>query len=180
MSTPTPRTDDEESRFDYSIIPHERHYAVNASFARQLERELEEAREEIGSLKAQAIELHMKACQLTTHKTALVKAREALESCTLVIRNEIRCRDLSGYGPGVWDDLLTGCVSCGGIESALTAINAALDGVSTPVQKLARNQPCGCVVCICEDDVQCQGCGAKNCGNPDCKVLTAPVMEESK
>jgi len=29
---------------------------------------------------------------------------------------------------------------------------------------LARNQPCGCVVCQCEDDNQCQGCGAKHCG----------------
>lgn len=30
---------------------------------------------------------------------------------------------------------------------------------------LARHQPCGCVVCVCDDDVQCQGCGAKNCGS---------------
>lgn len=30
---------------------------------------------------------------------------------------------------------------------------------------LKREQPCGCVVCICEDDEQCQGCGAKHCGN---------------
>lgn len=32
---------------------------------------------------------------------------------------------------------------------------------------LARHQPCGCIVCICEDaaeEDQCQGCGAKNCG----------------
>jgi len=29
---------------------------------------------------------------------------------------------------------------------------------------LARNQPCGCVVCRCENDEQCQGCGAKHCG----------------
>lgn len=29
---------------------------------------------------------------------------------------------------------------------------------------LARNQPCGCVVCQCKDDNQCHGCGAKHCG----------------
>src|SRR5690606_24699670 len=27
------------------------------------------------------------------------------------------------------------------------------------------HQPCGCVLCTCEDEKQCQGCGAKFCGN---------------
>lgn len=31
-------------------------------------------------------------------------------------------------------------------------------------QPLAKNQPCGCVVCTCEDERQCQGCGARHCG----------------
>lgn len=31
----------------------------------------------------------------------------------------------------------------------------------------ARHQPCGCVLCVCEDEEQCHGCGAKNCGKPD-------------
>lgn len=30
---------------------------------------------------------------------------------------------------------------------------------------LAKHQPCGCVICTCEDEKQCQGCGAKHCGN---------------
>ena len=29
---------------------------------------------------------------------------------------------------------------------------------------LAKHQPCGCVVCTCEDEVRCHGCGAKHCG----------------
>jgi len=29
---------------------------------------------------------------------------------------------------------------------------------------LAKRQPCGCVVCTCETDDQCSGCGAKHCG----------------
>src|SRR3990167_4780706 len=33
---------------------------------------------------------------------------------------------------------------------------------------LARNQPCGCIICSCEDEVQCHGCGAKNCGTKEC------------
>ena len=28
---------------------------------------------------------------------------------------------------------------------------------------LAREQPCGCRLCVCEDEYQCQGCGAGNC-----------------
>lgn len=29
---------------------------------------------------------------------------------------------------------------------------------------LAKYQPCGCVICTCEHETQCQGCGAKHCG----------------
>lgn len=38
-----------------------------------------------------------------------------------------------------------------------------------------RHQPCGCQICVCEDDVQCQGCGAKNCGHHP--VGQMPVIE---
>lgn len=34
--------------------------------------------------------------------------------------------------------------------------------------RLAKRQPCGCVVCTCQSDVQCGGCGAKRCGKADC------------
>jgi soluble cytochrome b562 len=47
----------------------------------------------------------------------------------------------------------------------------------------AKHQPCGCVVCTCEDDEQCHGCGATHCGthpvgempNPIYTHPTAPV-----
>ncbi len=42
---------------------------------------------------------------------------------------------------------------------------------------LARNQPCGCVVCICEDEDQCQGCGGKNCGTHGNSEIPNPVYE---
>jgi len=45
---------------------------------------------------------------------------------------------------------------------------------------LSRNQPCGCVVCICEDEVQCHGCGAKNCGTHSVGQLPNPVYDEPK
>ena len=29
-----------------------------------------------------------------------------------------------------------------------------------------RVWPCGCVSCVCEDEVKCQGCGGNSCGQP--------------
>ncbi len=41
-----------------------------------------------------------------------------------------------------------------------------------------RVQPCGCVLCFCEDDVRCSGCGAENCGNPECEVAKGNLIYE--
>jgi hypothetical protein len=43
--------------------------------------------------------------------------------------------------------------------------------------KLARHQPCGCVMCVCEDPVKCHGCGAKNCGTHPGGEIPHPVYE---
>ncbi len=43
-------------------------------------------------------------------------------------------------------------------------------------ETLAKHQPCGCVVCTCEDEVQCQGCGAKHCGTHPVGQLPQPVF----
>lgn len=41
---------------------------------------------------------------------------------------------------------------------------AIIDGaMAEPAPTLSRNQPCGCVICSCEDDAQCHGCGAQMC-----------------
>jgi hypothetical protein len=45
---------------------------------------------------------------------------------------------------------------------AIKAAIAKAQGVQNKL--LAKYQPCGCVVCTCEDEYQCQGCGAKHCG----------------
>lgn len=34
---------------------------------------------------------------------------------------------------------------------------------TAPQPELAKYQPCGCVICTCEHETQCQGCGAKYC-----------------
>ena len=47
-------------------------------------------------------------------------------------------------------------------------------------QSLSRNQPCGCVICVCEDDEQCQGCGAKSCGKHPADEIPNPVYENSE
>lgn len=46
------------------------------------------------------------------------------------------------------------------VSEALAALDAE--------PKRARVQPCGCVVCTCGTDDRCLGCGAKNCGTPEC------------
>ena len=42
---------------------------------------------------------------------------------------------------------------------------------------LAKHQPCGCVVCTCEDDTQCHGCGAHYCGTHPVGQIPNPVYE---
>lgn len=49
---------------------------------------------------------------------------------------------------------------------ALDALRNLLSLAQQPAAPvLAKHQPCGCVICTCEDEQQCQGCGAKHCGN---------------
>lgn len=45
------------------------------------------------------------------------------------------------------------------------------------VPQLAKHQPCGCVICTCTNDVQCQGCGATHCGTHPVGEFPAPVFE---
>lgn len=44
-----------------------------------------------------------------------------------------------------------------------------------PALELARHQPCGCIVCYCEHETQCQGCGAKHCGTHPVGQFPAPA-----
>lgn len=40
---------------------------------------------------------------------------------------------------------------------------------------LHKYQPCGCVVCTCENAEQCQGCGAKHCGTHPIGKIPNPI-----
>lgn len=48
-------------------------------------------------------------------------------------------------------------------------------------RRLARNQPCGCVICYCKDEERCHGCGAKNCGtHPPGKFPNPVFVDEAE
>ena len=68
-------------------------------------------------------------------------------------------------------------------ELVHTELNAALSLLTqakSKGQELAKYQPCGCVLCSCEDEEQCHGCGAKNCGNHPPGELPNPVYKYDK
>jgi len=56
----------------------------------------------------------------------------------------------------------------------LAAMDADRERRAEP-RELARNQPCGCVICVCGYDDQCQGCGAKHCGTHPVGQIPNPV-----
>lgn len=58
----------------------------------------------------------------------------------------------------------------------VTALIAEVRRLREPT--LARNQPCGCVTCICADLEKCHGCGAKNCGTHEAGVIPNPVYKD--
>jgi hypothetical protein len=58
-----------------------------------------------------------------------------------------------------------------------TPLYAAPQAAPSPARKLAKHQPCGCVICTCEDEERCHGCGAKNCGNHPVGQFAAPAYE---
>lgn len=47
-----------------------------------------------------------------------------------------------------------------------------------PTQLLAKHQPCGCIVCTCEDDLRCHGCGARHCGTHPVSEIPNAVYEQ--
>lgn len=44
---------------------------------------------------------------------------------------------------------------------------------------LIKYQPCGCVICTCEHETQCQGCGAKHCGTHLVGQIPGPAYQQA-
>lgn len=53
-------------------------------------------------------------------------------------------------------------VTYDGLKAAIEAYAAAK---AKPQSYLSKNQPCGCVLCTCDNDDRCLGCRSKHCGN---------------
>lgn len=80
------------------------------------------------------------------------------------------------------DDGYKVVIRCSSMESMHKAHRAVLElvyDVRQP-QRMARHQPCGCVICRCEHDERCLGCGAKNCGTHPAGEIPNPVYENAE
>ncbi len=77
--------------------------------------------------------------------------------------------------PGDLDEMILGIT-----ERELRSDRNQIKALREQVQGIRpkRVQPCGCVLCFCEDLVRCSGCGAENCGNPECEVAKGNLIYE--
>ena len=67
---------------------------------------------------------------------------------------------------------------CDEVERFEAQLEKAGDEIEqAQTRRLARIQPCGCVVCACDDPQQCHGCGAKSCGKHPVGEIPDPVYE---
>lgn len=71
-----------------------------------------------------------------------------------------------------WDDQ-DKCRRCGDRDWYASA-------TCTPKQQpeLAKYQPCGCVICTCEHETRCQGCGAHHCGTHPVGQFPEPAYQQ--
>lgn len=63
-------------------------------------------------------------------------------------------------------------------QEARINFNAARPAKTELQPELAKYQPCGCVVCTCEHETQCQGCGGHHCGTHPVGKLPNPVYQQ--
>ena len=84
--------------------------------------------------------------------------------------DELTLQTCSACGDDVWWDSSPNPIHNECHRVRLTAENAELREklASLTGRVRARTQPCGCVVCHCDSESRCSGCGAKNCGTDDC------------
>lgn len=73
-------------------------------------------------IEEQAARIKTLEAGIAERDAAIKVAWQALEISRLMVRNEMMCCEVANVHPGAWPDLLTGCVSGGGIEAALAAL----------------------------------------------------------
>jgi hypothetical protein len=58
-------------------------------------------------------------------------------------------------------------------DAATDYYHAEMQRLCGEVEVAQKTFACGCIICTCEDPVQCHGCGAKRCRKPaaECEWL---------
>lgn len=114
----------------------------------------------------------------TTDEAQIMRHALGLDNSPVPYRNYYNA-------PSGSDILLDGLVSRGFMERIATSssgykvTNAGMSALGVePTKILARHQPCGCVVCTCDDEDRCHGCGAKHCGTHPVGQIPNPVYVE--
>lgn len=64
------------------------------------------------------------------------------------------------------------------LQHAFDAMIAAAPQPAEQQIELAKYQPCGCVLCTCEHETQCQGCGAHHCGTHPVGQIPNPAYQQ--
>ena len=99
-----------------------------------------------------------------TYKVAKQDAEAmAIASLELCERLEKHCRELEFEA----SEFFRHHQPTAGNKRAQIAADIRSIIISAPGEKalvLAKNQPCGCVICTCDNEKQCMGCGSRNCG----------------
>lgn len=67
--------------------------------------------------------------------------------------------------------------ACGFLTCDCPAYRPALCPTGGDAPRLAKHQPCGCVVCTCKTEERCLGCGAKHCGTHPVGAIPNPMYE---
>ena len=99
---------------------------------------------------------------MTNYKLMPVEATPEMEQAAERYWNERRFKGLSD-DPRTWQ----------GLYKAMCDVAPAEQPPA-----LARYQPCGCVVCTCEHETQCQGCGAHHCGTHPVGQFSEPAYQQ--
>jgi hypothetical protein len=85
---------------------------------------------------------------------------------------------IQGSEPVSDEDLPTLARVCA--EQAYQFADAMLAERAKPAapRTLAREQPCGCIVCTCKTEERCLGCGARHCGTHPVGEIPSPVYAD--
>ena len=80
------------------------------------------------------------------------------------------CEHCDAVVSGSLDRPCDACGHFGGEHISIAFVKEREKNAAPDKPTYARVQPCGCVLCVCDDEDKCHGCGAKRCGDDGCDV----------